>query len=336
MARSQITVDDITGIVGIVPTPATDDAGRWDAEHTVNLPEAARMVDAVVEGGVDVLLTNGTFGEGATVTATELYEFTDTVVQTVAGRVPYFGGPTTLNTRDTVARARRLADIGVDGLFLGRPMWLPLDERQIVQYYRDVAEAVPDLALIVYDNPGAFKGKISPGAYAELATIPQVVAAKHMGILLGGGAFVADLKAVRGRIRLLPLENDWHYGARLFPDEVTACWSGNVVCGTAPLVALKQAIAGRSWDKAEAISEELDWALEPLFPNGNFDLFLRYSIQIDNAQFAGAGLINPGPTRPPYTSAPEAALEGGREAGRRWRSLHDRYIAQSAELAMKS
>jgi 4-(2-carboxyphenyl)-2-oxobut-3-enoate aldolase len=336
MPTDRITAADINGIVGIVPTPATEDASRWDAVQTVDLDETARMIEMVVTGGTDVLLTNGTFGECATLTADELYAFVDTVVQTVAGRIPVFGGATTLNTRDTVTRARKLASLGVDGLFLGRPMWLPLDEQQLVQYYRDVAEAVPDMALIVYDNPGAFKGKISARAYSELATIPQVVAAKHIGLLLGGGAFIEDQKAVGNRIRLLPLENDWHYAAQLFPDLVTACWSGNVACGSGPLVALKTAVTARDWTEAEAIAAQLDWALEPLFPDGSFELFMRYSIQIDNAEFDAAGLIRPGPTRPPYHHAPERVLESGRECGRRWRTLHDRYTLATAHLAVRA
>ncbi|MEW6471023.1 MAG: dihydrodipicolinate synthase family protein [Actinomycetota bacterium] len=336
MPTHRITAADINGIVGIVPTPATEGASRWDADQTVDLDETAKMVEMVVAGGTDVLLTNGTFGECATLTADELYTFVDTVVQTVAGRIPVFAGATTLNTRDTVARGRKLASLGADGLFVGRPMWLPLDEQQLVQYYRDVAEAVPEMALIVYDNPGAFKGKISSRAYSELAAIPQVVAAKHIGLLLGGGSFIEDQKAVGNRIRLLPLENDWHYAAQLFPDLVTACWSGNVACGPAPLVALKAAVTARDWKEAEVIAAQLEWALEPLFPDGNFDLFMRYSIQIDNAEFDAAGLIRPGPTRPPYQHAPERVLESGRECGRRWRALHERYSMATADLAMRA
>jgi len=203
-------------------------------------------------------------------------------------------------------------------------MWVALDDRGIVQYYRDVAEALPEMALVIYDNPGAFKGKISPAAYRELSRIPQIVASKHIG-LLGGEAFLADLRAVQGRIRLLPLESDWYYWARLFPEEVVACWSGNVACGPAPVVALKEAILGRDWERARRVTEEIEWALEPLFPGGNFQEFLKYSIQLDNAQFEAAGYIRPGPTRPPYTWAPEAYMEGARESGRRWAQLQRRY-----------
>jgi len=325
----RLSAEDICGVVGIIPTPAREGAGRWDAEGTVDVEETARMVEGLVSAGVDVIMTNGTFGEGASLLWEEVQEFVDTVVQVVRGRVPVFAGATTLNTRETIRRGKALAAMGVDGLFVGRPMWVALDDRGIVQYYRDVAEALPEMALVIYDNPGAFKGKISPAAYRELSRIPQIVASKHIG-LLGGDAFLADLRAVEGRIRLLPLESDWYYWARLFPEQVRACWSGNVACGPAPVVALKEAILGGDWERARRVTEEIEWALEPLFPGGNFQEFLKYSIQLDNAQFEAAGYIRPGPTRAPYTWAPEGYIEGARESGRRWAQLQKRYAQASA------
>jgi len=242
-------------------------------------------------------------------------------VEVARGRVPMFAGATTLNTRDTIARARRLSRLGIDGLFLGRPMWWPLDRDGIVGYYRAVAEALPELAICVYDNPGAFKGKIPPDAYRERSRIPPVVAAKHMGIGMAGAACVRDLKAVAGRIQLRPLAEDWYQSARLFPDAVRACWSGDVACGPTPLKALKETILGREWERAAAVAEELEWALETMFPGGGFPEFLKDSIQIDRAKFQAAGFIRPGPTRPPYTEAPESYREGGR----RWATLQTRY-----------
>ena len=176
---TRYVADDIRGLVGILPTPSLPGADQWDAADTVDLDETARMTEALVAAGVDVLMTNGTFGEAATLTLDELLAFNRVVVDTVAGRVPVFAGATTLNTRDTIDRGRRLAALGADGLFLGRPMWLALDDVQIVEYHRSIAEALPQLSQVVYDNPSAFKGKISSDVYARLATIPQVVAAKQ-------------------------------------------------------------------------------------------------------------------------------------------------------------
>lgn len=324
MPSQTLTPDDITGVVGIMPTPATPDADRWNVEYSVDLDATARLAADLVRGGVDVLMTTGTFGECATLTWQEQQDFVAAVVEAVAGRIPVFAGATTLNTRDTIGRSRRFAELGADGVFVGRPMWLPLDDRGIVRFYREVCEATPQLPVVLYDNPGAFKGKIGTAAYEELSRIPQIVAAKHLG-LVAGGAFVSDLRAVAGRMRLLPLESDWYYFARLFPDVVTACWSGNVACGPGPVVHLKKLIQRRDWNGCVSLADEIEAALEPLYPDGNFSEFLKYSIQLDNAQFRSAGFMDTGPTRPPYVEAPEAYLAGAREAGRRWASLHAAY-----------
>lgn len=324
MTSTKLTVDDVTGVVGIIPTPSTSTADLPGTANSVDLDEAAKLADAMVRGGVDVLMTTGTFGECASLTWAELQGFVAAVVESVAGRIPVFAGATTLNTRDTIARGHRLGELGADGLFVGRPMWLPLDDAGIVRFYRDVADALPHLALVVYDNPGAFKGKIGTAAYEALSAIPQVVAAKHLG-LLSGAAFLSDLRAVGGRVRLLPLETDWYYFARLFPAEVTACWSGNVACGPAPVTRLRDLIRAERWEECQALTNALETALDPLYPGGNFAEFLKYSIQIDNAQFQAAGFMRTGPTRPPYTEAPAPYLEGGREAGKRWAALQQRY-----------
>src|SRR5579863_3325692 len=114
----RLTVDDITGVVGIVPTPATKNADRWDAESTVNFEETEKMVRAVIGAGIDVLMTTGTFGECATLTWEELRDFVDCVVRTTNGKTPVFAGVTTLNTRDTIKRGKALIDLGADGLFV--------------------------------------------------------------------------------------------------------------------------------------------------------------------------------------------------------------------------
>jgi len=40
---------------------------------------------------------------------------------------------------------------------------------------------------------------------------------------------------------------------------------------------------------------------------------------------AAAGLIDPGPSRPPYTDAPADMIAGGEETGRRWAQLEREY-----------
>ena len=335
MTVPELCAADVRGIVGILPTPAKPGAERWDATDTVDLAESARLADACVRAGVDMLLTNGTFGECATLTWEELRAFVDTVVQTVRSRVPVCAGATTLNTRDTIRRARALIELGANGLFLGRPMWVALDDHGIVAYYRDVTEALPSAPIVVYDNPSAFKGKISPRAYSELAKLPQIIAAKHLGLATGLEALRRDLAAVRGQIRILPLDEEWYYAAKLFPEELPACWSGFYACGPAPLEALKAAILAHDWERAAVIQRDLEWATETFFPDGDLQKFLQYSIKLDKVRYETAGWFRPGPARPPYDYAPVAYQEGAAECGRRWRQLQEKYatLTESAGVA---
>ena len=317
-ARSrQVTADDIKGVLGMVPTPATADADHWSCTQSVDLAASAAMAEMIVGAGIGLLLTGGSFGEGATLTWDESQAFTDCLVQTVGGRALVFVGATTLNTRDTIARGRGLVALGADGLLLGRPMWMSLDPRDIIRFYTDVAEALPGVPVIVYDNQFAFKAKIDTATYAALSRIPGIVATKH----IGGPSLADDLRAVEGRIRVLPVDAQWAALARDFPADAVACWSGNVADGPEPLIALAAAVAAHDWSRAELICGRMAWAQAPMFPGGKLENFVDYNVPIARARLQGSGLVRSGPPRPPYLYAPEAYWEGGRETGRRWESL---------------
>ena len=314
---------DLVGVLGMVPTPSTPDADHWACEHSVDLDQTAAMARMVLDGGVRILLTNGSLGEGATLLEHEQRDFTACIAEVLKGRGLLFAGVTTLNTRETIRRARMMIDAGANGLFLGRPMWMSLDPQAIVRYYSDIAEAMPGVPLVVYDNQFAFKAKIDTPTYAALSRIPSVIGAKH----IGGPAITDDLKAVEGRMRILPLDTQWGKLARDCPGEALACWSGNAADGPEPLVALASAVAARDWDRVDAISARMAWAQAPMFPGGKLENFVDYNIPIAHARIQGSGLVRSGPPRPPYILAPEGHMEGGRETGRRWASLRREFGA---------
>lgn len=312
-----LLAEDLVGVVGIVPTPATPNAGRWDAGDTVDVERTAEMIRGVSHS-VDALITLGTFGEGATVTEQEAVTFTETVVAECGGRVPIFVGATTMHTRETISRARRLLDAGATGLFLGRPMWCQLDGDSTVRFYSDVSEALPETPVILYDNPSAFKGKITPDVYARLAEIPTLMGAKYPPL---GPQYADDVAACGDALRLLPMDADWLDAHRSVGGRAPACWTPSTACGTAPLERLRKAIASADWDDAEEITNGIKRTYETLMPGGDFSQFSLYNIPLDKARIAAAGVVDPGPARPPYQSAPQDYLDGAIEAGRRWAEL---------------
>lgn len=66
--KTRLQADDINGAWVIMPTPATPNADDWRVENTVDLDETARIVERLIQAGVNGILSNGTFGECATLT----------------------------------------------------------------------------------------------------------------------------------------------------------------------------------------------------------------------------------------------------------------------------
>lgn len=318
----KFSAKQVKGIYNIMPTPAISGGDRWDCEDSVNYEETVRLANMLVENHVDAILTNGTFGECATLTEPEWRKFNETVIKTVNARVPVFAGATTLNTRDTIRRSRELMQMGATGLFLGRPMWQQMDEDAIVGYYSDVAEALPDAPIIVYDNPEAFKGKISPHTYARLAKIPNIIAAKYMAV---GPQYLADLDAVGDNIVIMPLDSDWYYAWKWAPEKAKATWTGSGNCGMAPLLVLKRAIESGDEKLALQVTLDLREAYATLFPHGDFHEFSIYNIQMEKYRMNATGFVNAGPCRPPYNHFREDYAEGAITVGHKYAALQEKY-----------
>lgn len=323
--RDRLTAADIQGAWAIMPTPAKSDASDWRAADTVDIDEAVRAVEGLIAAGVDGILSLGTLGEGASLTWEEKRDFMGAVVETVRGRVPFFGGTTSLNTRETVRQTQAAYDMGVDGTMLGLPMWCKADLPTSVQFFRDVAEAVPDMAICMYANVEAFKFDFPRPFWAQVAEIPQVVCAKYLTI----AQLFTDLKLTKGRIRFLTTDGDHYAAARIDPEQCTAFWSSGASCGPSVAVRLRDEVRRAKetgdWTSAKQVAEDVKTSLSTLFPKGDVTEFAKYNIGLEKARIDAAGWMKAGPCRPPYHLVPEDYLAGARKSGLAWAELAQKY-----------
>ena len=331
VAKRLLTMDEVKGAWAIMPTPAKADASSWRSENTVDLDETRRVVEQLIASGVNGILSLGTLGECATLSWDEKAAFMRTIVETARGRIPVFGGTSSLSTRETVRQTREARAIGVDGVMVGPPMWCAPDVATAVQFYRDLSEACPDTAICVYANTEAFRFEFPRSFWAQVSELPQVITAKYIGI----GMLLADLAASRKRIRFLPLDLDYYGAARLDPEFCNAFWTSGAVCGPNPVIRLRDTVdkargsgAKDDWAEAHKLTGEVVQTYQTLFPNGSFKEFSMYNIGIEKARMDAAGWMKAGPCRPPYHVVPAPYLEGARESGRRWAALHQKYGAR--------
>lgn len=325
MQRDRLTVNDIQGAWAIMPTPAKSGADNWRAQSTVDLDEAVRAAEGLITSGIDGILSLGTFGEGATLTWDEKRSFMGAMVETIKGRVPFFGGTTSLNTRETVMQTQAAYDMGVDGTMLGLPMWCKPDLPTAVQFFRDVAEAVPGMAICAYANVEAFKFDFSRPFWAQISEIPQVVSAKYLTI----AQLFTDIKLTKGRIRFLTTDADHFPAARIDPEQCTAFWSSGASCGPAVATklrdAVREAVQSGEWKAAKVIAEEIKAANSTLFPRGDVAEFAKYNIGLEKIRIDAAGWMKAGPIRPPYHLVPDEFAAGARAAGQAWGQLQRKY-----------
>jgi trans-o-hydroxybenzylidenepyruvate hydratase-aldolase len=323
--RTRLTADEIQGVWAIMPTPATADASDWRVQNTVDLDESVRVVEAFIAAGIDGILTLGTLGECGALSRPEKRAFMGAISEAARARVPVFAGTTSLSTRDCIDQMRDAKELGLDGTMCGPSMWNKPDVRTAVQFYRDIAEAVPELAICVYANPFVFKFDFPPAFWAQVADIPQVITAKTAGY----ASLVRDLKASKGRIRFMPIDAEFYGAVRLEPEHSRAFWSSGASCGPAPVIALRDfaeiARIGGDWSRVAKLTDEIAAATLPIICYGNMTLFQEQNVTLEKERMAAAGWMRPGPNRPPYHVPAEQAIEFARIGGKAWAELQKNY-----------
>lgn len=331
----EITARDLKGVVGYAITPIKAGSDR-NAKNVVDLDETARLTANLIDDGVTALVLNGTFGEVGSLLWDELKAYTACVIETTRKRVPVFAGVTTLNTRETLIRARTFRDMGATGFNVGRPMLASMADDNIVTYHQDIAEELPDMAMMLYDDMEAFKRPLTTWVYGELAKIPQIVGCKYRTRLLLAGAtmntYNADLDAVGDNIRLMPSVTDWYMAHRLFGIDVA--WGSSVNGGPAPLVALGNALKSGRDAEAKALAKEIAWAYEGLIPTkGMHEAWHMDKIPFMKARYSASGYVNAGPALPPYHHLAPDRRALAEELGRRSGELHAKYARKRQAAA---
>jgi dihydrodipicolinate synthase/N-acetylneuraminate lyase len=320
---------DLRGVIGIVPTPAKAGAEAWDAVDTVDLDETARLVEQLLQDGVKGIVALGTMGECATLTQKEYEEFVDCVLSTVRRRVPALIGTTAMGLHEVVSRLRFIRERGADGTLLGLPMWQPCTMDMAVEYYATLSKSFPDLAIMVYANPRAFRFDFPVSFWKRVVEdAPTIMAAKFSSL----ATFAEVFAVTRGTVNFIPPFGRAPVFAKAAPDALTACWVPAV--GPQPAVALMDAILSKNWERMEEIEHDLEWAEQPTRPYvTNAEIFASFNIQIEKLQMNASGYAKAGPIRPPYHVVPRNIKEASEEVGRRLGELHTKYSKVYAHAA---
>jgi 4-hydroxy-tetrahydrodipicolinate synthase len=136
------------------------------------------IVDFAVKGERPfVIMTNGSTTECYANSIAEQHKVIETVVNTVAGRLPVIAGVSQAGTKLTVELAKYAEAAGADFAMVLPPFYHHGSKEGIFRHFQEVASAIK-IGVIIYNNPDVSAILLPPDFLARLAEIDNVVACK--------------------------------------------------------------------------------------------------------------------------------------------------------------
>lgn len=308
-----VTAKDVQGVMAMMPSFSTDDAGNLNARSTVAVDNLQSGVDRIIKNGVDVITTTGSFGECYNLHWDEYKTLAAAAVDAVKKRVPLFIGATSPNAREVVERLKFVQDIGGDGTLLGVPYYDAQSPDYMADFYSQIAEMFPKLGILIYHNPVNHKVKIPVSVFPRLVQYPNIVGMKDSH--RDTREFIRLMEIIRGKISVMTNQ------AQMVPYYrmgANGCWSIDAWMGPWPVLHLRDLVRGGKDQEALQVIAEIMSAAGGERPGGNEGATAKLPIEY-------AGYVKPGPARTPIVKFSEAAMERARKKAESWKKLCDKY-----------
>jgi 4-hydroxy-tetrahydrodipicolinate synthase len=139
----------------------------------VDYPKLASFADHLIRCGVHGLIPLGSTGEYYALDPSERQRVLETILDTVAGRVPVIAGANAGSTRDVVAYSRQAEKLGAAGVMLAPPYYSLPTPDELFAHFREVNDAI-GIPIMLYNYPGRTGVDMSPDFVARLSSLRNV------------------------------------------------------------------------------------------------------------------------------------------------------------------
>ena len=160
-------VKKLRGTYTVIVTPFTADGSR------INEEMLRWLVDYQIAEGIHGLITLASNGEFLSLSDEERHEVARIVVDQAAGRVPVVVGTAAESTDHVIRYTRDAEALGADAAMVLTPYYCWIDEEEIFNHYRRVAESV-SMPIMLYNHPASTVLDMKPPLVARLAEIDNI------------------------------------------------------------------------------------------------------------------------------------------------------------------
>src|SRR5437588_11445828 len=182
-------LDWMRGCATALVTPFKSD-GAIDEERM------RALVDRRIKGGVQLLVPCGTTGESATMTEDEDARVIALTIDVARGRAKVTAGAGSNSTSSAIEYSKRARDAGADAVLQVAPWYNKPTQEGLYAHFRAIAEAVPDVPVMLYNVPGRTSSNIAAQTTLRLARdCENIVAVKEAS---------GKLKQIREVLRARP------------------------------------------------------------------------------------------------------------------------------------
>lgn len=165
-------VVDFGKVITAMVTPFKEDG-------SVNYDVAEKLAAHLAQNGTDTFIICGTTGESPSMTWDEEYQLFKCVLQAVSGKAKVIAGCGSNSTKEAVAATQEAAKIGVHGSLQVVPYYNKPPQAGLYRHFQAIAEAVPELPLLLYNVPGRTGQNLQPQTVARLAEIENIFGIKE-------------------------------------------------------------------------------------------------------------------------------------------------------------
>lgn len=148
-------------------------------DGSVDYAVAEQLAAHLAQQGSDALVVCGTTGESPTLTWDEEYQLFQVVLKAVAGKALVIAGTGSNSTEEAIAATQKAAKIGVHGSLQVVPYYNKPPQTGLYQHFRAIAQACPDVPLLLYNIPGRTGQNLLSETVARLAEIDNIVGIKE-------------------------------------------------------------------------------------------------------------------------------------------------------------
>ena len=140
----------------------------FDASGAVDVNEACRIAEYLVNTGNDGVVVSGTTGESPALESAEKLELFAAIKRRLGGAGTVIGGTGGNNTRHSVELTKRAADVGVDAVLAVVPYYNKPTQEGMLEHFGAIAQAA-DVPVVIYNVPGRTAQNLLPATTHELA-----------------------------------------------------------------------------------------------------------------------------------------------------------------------